>query len=298
MNLQEKVSGPEQVAPPITVAPPAALIDPTIELKEIPAMLITPEQARYWLRKFNPRNRSVKAKQVIDLSAAIRDGMWKYNHAPIVFDFRQAIMEGQHRLIVCVRTDTPIISDVVFGLDPSLRSTYDSVPRSVVDMLVMSGHQGTTSSNHAAAIAKMLETVRRERISGLWDSKRYASKQAVEAAITQNRFPMLDRAAKIASRVRRYMGCPPRIAGFCWYKFAEQDRTKADRFFELFLMGLHLAEEDPVYHLKNRLVNSDLTHKEITALFFKAWILFRDGHPCKRLQWRTELSNPEAFPVI
>lgn len=274
----------------------AILIDPMAENKRISAMAISPEQARDWLKRFNALNRRVKAKDVLDLSSAIRDGRWKFNHSPVVFDWNRALMDGQNRLLACIRTGTPIVSDVVFGLDPGLRPTYDATPRSVVDMLAMAGHVPANSSYYAA-VARMLETARREGIGGLWEPKRYASKQAINAAIEQGRFPLLDRAASVAVRARR-IGCAPRVAGFCWYKFAEQDRETADRFIELFLTGLLLAETSPVLCLRNRIINSKLSFKELIALFFKAWIYFRADRSCTKLYWRTQASNPEAFPEI
>ena len=90
---------------------------------------------------------------------------------------------------------------------------------------------------------------------------------------------------------------------FCYYLFSEQNAAKADRFFEEFSLGADLRGDSPVYHLRerllaNRISKSKLPMLEIIALFFKAWIAYRQGRTVRNLRWRSEGPAPEKFPEI
>jgi len=58
-----------------------------------------------------------------------------------------------------------------------------------------------------------------------------------------------------------------------------------------------------VYHLRERLLadrraKAKLPQLEIVALFFKAWLYYRDGRPLRKLFWKTDGPAPEKFPEI
>jgi hypothetical protein len=85
--------------------------------------------------------------------------------------------------------------------------------------------------------------------------------------------------------------CPASIAAFCHYVFSKQSPEDAARV------------TDPVYHLRNRLIQNKgnkakLQRLTIVALMFTAWNYTREGRQIHQLHWRSEGKNPEAFPSI
>jgi hypothetical protein len=83
----------------------------------------------------------------------------------------------------------------------------------------------------------------------------------------------------------------------------QYNRPLADRFFDELAHGLNLSPDNPVYHLRERLLadrraKAKLPQLEIVALFFKVWLYYRDGRPLRKLFWKTDGPAPEKFPDI
>ena len=95
----------------------------------------------------------------------------------------------------------------------------------------------------------------------------------------------------------------PRVMAFCYYLFSAQNPDLAERFFNHLASGAGLSEHSPVYLLRERLRTNSagkakLPILEIIALFFKAWIAYRNGKSVKCLRWNNSGANPEKFPEI
>ncbi|MBI1955900.1 MAG: hypothetical protein HYS38_05855 [Acidobacteria bacterium] len=113
------------------------------------------------------------------------------------------------------------------------------------------------------------------------------------------------RLAQVAGRAANWARklTAPRIISFCYFVFSEQDPALVERFFTEFSQGINLRSDSPVYHLRerllaNRIAKSKLPDLEIIALFFKAWIAYRDGRAIRNLRWRSEGPAPERFPDV
>jgi hypothetical protein len=89
----------------------------------------------------------------------------------------------------------------------------------------------------------------------------------------------------------------------CYYLFSGQNSELAEQFFDRLASGAGLTKHDPVYLLRERLRTNSagkakLPLLEIVALFFKAWIAYRNGKQVKCLRWNNGGANPEKFPEI
>ena len=61
-------------------------------------VLVTQEQALYWLKYHNPRNRNIYLSIVSRYIYDLITGNWDITFEPIVFDDKGNLMDGQHRL--------------------------------------------------------------------------------------------------------------------------------------------------------------------------------------------------------
>lgn len=260
-------------------------------------MCITPEVAAQWLER-NVRNRKLCDTVVIRYALDMLDGRWKENGATIVFDWDGHLLDGQHRLKACVEAKVDLISLVAFGVDPAAFAVIDGgtarTPGQIVRMA------GVPNSNLRASVAKLVLVHKKNGI-GKYNSTVhvYPTKtQCIEAAVSMH---------GIAEAVQRTQNIKvpvsKTVAGFCWFIFAEQNPTVTERFFADLASGQNLSNDNPVYHLRERLINNASSRGKfdtpyLVALFFKAWNAYKIDRPLKVLRWRYDGANAENFPSI
>ncbi len=260
-------------------------------------MRVTPEVCRQWLER-NVHNRPLSDDLVIAYMVDMLDGRWQYNGDAIRFDTEGNLIDGQHRLHTCIEAGVPFETDVIFGLAPEAIRTID------IGRARTAGHiahlEGVQNAACACAVAALIILHRKHGIERLNDPRCQPTKtQIVEATRT---LPGLEAAVAKARLLGRKIAAP-RIVGFSYWAFAEHNRTLADRFFDELAHGLNLSPDNPVYHLRERLLanrraKAKLPQLEIVALFFKAWLHYRDGRPLRKLFWKTDGPAPEKFPDI
>jgi hypothetical protein len=275
-----------------TCTPPAANHSP----RRV-RMVVTPELAKQWLEA-NTHNRPLSETLVITYMIDMLEGRWQYNGDAIRFDHMGRLIDGQHRLRACVEAGVPFETDVVTGLDPDAIRTID------IGRVRTAGHiahiEGVENADLACAIAAMVLLHRKHGIEHMNDPRRKPTKtEIVEAVRTLDGIQAaVARARKLGRRI-----APPRVIGFCFLVFAEQNRKLAERFFDELEHGLNLSQDNPVYHMRERLLSNrqskaKLPQLNLVALFFKAWLAYRDGRPMQRLFWKNDGPAPEKFPSI
>lgn len=262
-------------------------------------MTITPEQAQQWLETTNTRNRNMSETHWTQLALDMLEGRWRYNGDAIRFGADGVLLDGQHRLKACVEAKMPFETDVIFGLDPGVMSTIDHPKvRTAADIAHLNGVENAVK---ACALAHLLLIHEKHGIQRMASSASHPTKTQVTELVSAQ-----PRVAEVAGRTGswgRHLTAP-RIIAFCYYLFSEQDGSLADRFFAQFTEGANLSKDNPVYRLRERLVGNSMAKAklppiEVIALFFKAWIAYREGKPVKNLRWRGDTGvSPEPFPEI
>jgi hypothetical protein len=287
VNFLRRSTGP--ILPP---KPPREIIRPTQELARLNEFLITPEQAEVFM-EYNTLNRPESGDKSGQYSDDMADGCFLYNYQPIIFDRNLTLLDGQTRLRACMESGIPFKSDIVFGADPKIRPTVDiGRTRTLKHMLDMEKRQPHTTA--AAALANMLLLHRRHGIASLNNNSKRPTKPAAKAALDAGEFAFLDEAIRWSRSGLKSLVKPPRVIGFTYHIFAEQDKDTADRFFSALAAEANLAADSPVLILLKRLRGKPVSVLESIALFFKAWVKFRDGEACQQLRW----SEAEPFPSI
>ena len=261
-------------------------------------MLVTPDQARAWLETTNINNRPLRESDWMKIWLDILENRWKYNGEPISFGSNGALLNGQHRLKACAESDLPIDADVIFGLDPAARDTIDiGRVRTAGDIAHLDGVENSTAT---CAAAYLLLVHEKGGIQQLGNQRVTPSKTKVNERVRND--PRISEVAGRSSNLGRGLASP-RVVAFCYYLFSEQRPDLADRFFSQLASGANLDKNSPVYRLRERLRTNaagkaKLPVREIVALFFKAWIAYRNNEPVKCLRWHNSGDNPEKFPEI
>lgn len=76
---------------------------------------ITPEVARVYLKQ-NTNNRNLIKRKLAQYAKDMKEGRWVLNGEPIQFDDSGELINGQHRLNACIRSNSAFTTLVVFGV--------------------------------------------------------------------------------------------------------------------------------------------------------------------------------------
>lgn len=98
---------------------------------------VTPALAARML-EFNSRNRPVSSKKVSRLAEKMRSGNWVWTHQGVGFDTDGRLVDGQHRLLAIVASDTPQDLLVTYGMGPDAFDHVDTEgSRNSADLLAI-----------------------------------------------------------------------------------------------------------------------------------------------------------------
>lgn len=255
-------------------------------------LTITPEQAEEML-KGNVCNRPLNEAHVRVLMREMQNGRWKLNGDTICLNGSRLI-DGQHRLEACRRAGVPFTTIVVEGLSEDVFDTKDcGKRRSASDTLSLRGERNT------ARLAATLQFVDRYMTGRMETFVRYTNTEVEELLV---KYPGARvSVSKCINDTKRLL--PFSVLAGCHYLFAQKDAVLADRVIEMILKGANLQEGEPMYVLRERLLQNSMAKAKLSgpylaALFIKAWNHVRSGNRVRFLRYRELGENPEPFPVV
>ena len=126
----------------------------------IQIMTITPDMARHWLEG-NTINRTVRAAMVEKYARDMAAGSWSIGDSAISIDKDGVLLNGQHRLLACIKADVPFTAivnddcdrDIVFGMDRGRSRTFEDNASFVYRD---SGNYHLYTNRYCSAVARML----------------------------------------------------------------------------------------------------------------------------------------------
>lgn len=263
-------------------------------------MIIDPDSAREILRHQNTKNRPCSPVNIVKYARDMTAGNWKVNGEAIVFAWNGRLMDGQNRLHACVKTGIPLVTFVVFGVDPDAFDTINQgKKRGVGEALGIAGERN--GKNLAASIALLNTYETSTSLSGFVSVKPLTVGESDEVL---RRHPGLrESVSYICSRNKTLWFLMPRVGSVCHYLFTQIAPFEADLFFDDLASGVGLDYGDPVLYLRNRLMRekdakAKLPMADIMALTIKAWNIRRSGRKVlnKQLNWKSGGLKPEPFP--
>lgn len=262
---------------------------------------ITPDMAEELLA-LNTKNRNVKQNNVKKLAHALQMGHWELNGEAIKVAADGTILDGQHRLLACVKAGIPFDTLLIEGLPVSAQDTMDKGSRrSMADTFMLHGYA------QSAKVATLVRAVIAAEKAGLRDAFAYNSGVAVterEALERAEREPRLVDIAKITGTRFGSLGLSGKVAGLLFYTFESIDAEDTQFFFNALLDPSELATNHPIYQLRVSLLKmvgnrnrSTANTVLVAALCIKAWNAYRNGETRKLLKFAVGGANPEQFPM-
>lgn len=257
---------------------PVAPVDPELHDHPSPAHLfaVTPAVAKAWLG-YNWRNRNQRETGKRDYSADMAEKNFAINGTTITFsrplgagededvpEGKPVLMDGQHRLEACVRSKTPFVTYVAYGIDPDVRPTIDSgIKRIFADALQMRGEQ------NSAVLAAVIR-----KVHAWQNGDCHLTMKKVTATHTQmNEFfrehPEIRRSAQIASRSHHEFhlttgqSLRQSVVGVAHWLFVQADESLAPEFFARLGDGAEMPLSHPIMALRRRLVKDQTVKKQV-----------------------------------
>lgn len=246
------------------------------------------------LLRGNTRNRPLNEQNVALFAQQMKDGRWQFNGDTICLSSDGTIIDGQNRLHAVVRSGVPLKAIVVRDLPFSVFDTKDiGRRRTHGDTLAILGHKNTHS---LAATLALIERYMTGRVTT--NSARFSNHEIADLA---RKYP--DAAYSVTRCATTRKLAPQRVLMACHYLFSRLDKNAADKFVDDLISGRNLEQSDPVFILRERLMNNALSKAKlnaeyIMALIIKAWNFRRSGANVSCLRYRQEGDNPEEFPIV
>ena len=255
---------------------------------------ITPEAAQKLLAK-NQRNRTVRKSHVNELARAMESGHWRVNGDTIRMN-GDTLVDGQHRLLACIKSNTAFETLVISDLDSSTFHTIDlGLKRSHADTLHVRGEVNPNQLSAALILVHKYEM----RVTG-------------GIKVSNIELPtLLDKHRGIRESVQHLSGyikifIPHAILAAAHYMFARSNKEAADHFIEQICTGVGLQHKDPALVLRERIMTeknrsgtaSQLPRVYTLVLLVKAWNAYLEGRKITSLRWRTKKHSKELFPKV
>lgn len=259
----------------------ARKVDPSAETME--RILVTPEIAQAWLDK-NEGNRKVKTRHVEALARDMTAGRFLYTADPIRFDTDGRLIDGQHRLLACVKAGVPFETLVVYGLPPSVQSAIDTnAVRSPSDTLAMMGFHYTSP---LASAARLLHA---EKIGHVAVTNVAVSKAEILDIIERHK--ELPSSVNDVRHKRLPTGIPPAQIAVVVYVGRHLLRVPdvASTFLNVMVSGVPFYDGDAAHACRERLIRSAgggtiMNQGARWRLIKHAWNLFSSGQKMQQIR--------------
>lgn len=259
-------------------------------------MTITPAMAEEMLRK-NTGNRRLSKERVAHLAREISMGNWQNNGETIKLN-GERLLDGQHRLSAVVMSGRPIETLVVSGLPTSVFATIDQQQkRGAHHVLHINGE---VNSNNLAATIRTILDLRDDGIK--WKRSSRTIPNGFFIDFLNEEPEVRDSVLSIHSRMKTVWQLCRGVAipAALHYLFGQTHPSLRDQFFQRFNDGIGVMGGDPIFVLRQRLIQNAasaiaMDRTMLMAIIIKAWNATVEGRQIRQLKW---LPDQEDFPAI
>ena len=262
---------------------------------------ITPEMAKKIFDNNLPGNRHVSDPFVQKYANKMKEEKWELNGESIKISADGRLLDGQHRLLACVRSGKPFTTVIIRGLPSSAFSTIDiGRRRSVAQILRQSGFHSTSLMAAGINWIKALKSGKAQMV--------HASVTPQEAIDFVTANPQMQISASFVHNLSALCKLArPGLLGALHFLFVTKGgQHDANKFFLDLEMGNNLAAADPTLTLKQRLIEQigsksarEANNVVIACWFINAWNARRKGRPLFILKGPvTDVNGVEQYPDI
>ena len=263
--------------------------------------LVTPKIAKHILAVHNYSNRPVTYSWVESYARDMVSGGWNQSTGnTLKFSKTGEFIDGQHRLLALIESNTPRVFTFKFGLDENAKAAIDiGKPRSTIDIqgLLLPTSKNRTKKSAVASI--IYGFINNPANPHSHRANHKPSNPEIVALILKYNDKIDDIIAKFGtSGIDKVV-----IETYAIFAYLVLSNTKyahlVDNFFEKFASGANLNSDDPIFVVHKRLVNDRLYFRNqgnkdrALALIFKAWNMHINNDKASN-----KMKTPEEIPVI
>lgn len=242
---------------------------------------VTPQKAERWLKN-NTVNRHIRSSLVNKYARDMKAGRWKLNGKTLCFAPDGKLIDGQHRLLACVKADVPFTTVISYDVDEDSMDTIDiGEKKTFADNL---GELGVTAyQNMVSALTRLtyrysvLDTssMSNAELADLFDKHSSAIVESVETCASFRR-----------------SGDPPccnqTAIGLVHMVTKKRNRDLADNYAVQLIAGEGLIRKDPAHSIRAKLMRAKTDRMAIrtedqVAMMLRGWNALRKGRSYTRV---------------
>jgi hypothetical protein len=281
-------------------------------LIDVQVETISPFTAEQYLKR-NTNNRTVSKAKLYELQTEIGEVGWRLLPDVIAFDTDGVLLNGQHRLTVISKGSRGVPMLVGRGFERTAMDSMDrGKKRNLGDTLSLRGEK------YAQALGSVIRGLHQYEKLHSFSPNGGGRSSATESVLLGYFYDEArpDLAIDLRRAVAQHYGknvfgissTDLTIIMYCIEQAHGPDEATA--FFSALRLGENLQQDNPVWHLRDRLMKSqqaqasntrrnDLLSRKVTAaLIIKAFNAWVQGDSVKNLRWRPGGSRPEPFPLV
>lgn len=262
---------------------------------------INAEKAKELL-KSNYDNRAETKSHVKFLAIQMLEGKWKFTADPIKISKTGRILDGQHRLMAVIESDTEQDFLFCYDLDNEVFDVLDTGKnRSAANVLSIKGFDNYVA---VASLAKMIIRYSVGSYSGIITGmgnisgrKAVTNQDILKFAQSNDLMPYVKHGYALNTKCKLLTGT---AYAFFYYLFTNIDEEAANVFFERLVSGVHLTHKDPILYLRNKLIddmgaNNKMNARSKMGYVLKCWNLYRKQEECSFVRFNIKDQMPDPI---
>jgi hypothetical protein len=257
---------------------------------------LTPRLAAEWLATTG-QQRAVVPHVVKKYAAQMKQGLWRFNCEPIIFDTDGKMIDGQHRCLAVINSGMPIDCLVVKGAPPeAFQSLNQGCVRNGATVLSI---LGVSNYKTITAILNVIHRI---------NTGTQSTRSAVPNTLIEKLWQEYPDAATAAQYIagNKFLRChfPCGWVGAIWVFGSRQHGLEvARKFFEQLILGTNLPPTSPIWVLREKAIawtsaKAMLSEQDKAGMMIKAWNAYVTGRPLKLLRYNRKGDQREEFPTI
>lgn len=256
-------------------------------------MFITPEIAKKYIGDSIGRKQRSPIRSVVKEYAEImRKGEWVLNYQPIQIGEDGNVLDGQHRLLACIESNSPFQTLVI---DNVPESAFDTMDRGRARTLgdVLSSRNILNHNTLASAIGYLwviqnnnywlVQTGSSKGVATTGGNRHFrVTPQQADDFLKKNPLfaDFVAHGIKVRNAGSKFMSPSSFVA--LWYVCSKQDGVKAEIFFSQLSTGANIKEDDPVFYIRTKLLdkvrgNVKMPATTIVNLILKGFDMYCEG---------------------
>lgn len=279
---------------------------------DVPATIgpltISPEVAVEMLES-NTANRRRKDIKIDRYARDMMNGSWRLTGQSVQFSRSGRLLDGQNRLMACIKAGVPFQTFVSVGLDDDAMISIDKgTSRSFADDLTILGY--SNANRLAAAVSAIYRYMLTDDVAALAAQTQRVSMSSDEGFEVLKEHPGIESTmGELGRREKLSKVAPMSVMDSFAYIVGRVHHDDMVYFFDRIGNPVGLKEGSPILALISACDSDSIKRKRIgvrgglnsqykVALLTKAWNAYMEGRPVSKLSYRAGGARPEDFPQL